>query len=306
MEDKELKGIKDTLQEVSTQLQNVANDAQSAAIEIEHGEGQEGSVDISPEEQARQDRVVACIRKIILLNTIMGNNPVYNVLPSEHLKILGAQEKVFLEERNETFAAIHSKHLVEVLDGLSDMFVVQTGFQHLNAPIPEELIAEGRFAEHFAGHVGSALMGPEVGAMSNTVFNAMADSFHIARIASEQLFIDNLGISQERYLEGCVRALEAICDNNLAKATKDKDVAARWFKKLGKKLIDKEGWHIRAVEVNGETWYSLFDGNGKFRKHKDFVGVDLRPILDFMLEGVDKSLIPDQDNAKLLFEQARG
>lgn len=304
MEDKELQGIKDTLQEVSTQIQNISNDAQSAVVEMEHGVGEE--IQISPEEQARQDRVVACVRKIVLLNTIMGNNPVYGVLPSEHLKILSAQEKVFLEERNEALAAIHSKYLIEVLDGLADMFVVQTGYQHLNAPIPEELIAEGRFPEQFAGHVGSALMGPEIGALSNSVFAGMADVFHIARIASEQLFIDKLGVSQERYLEGCIRALELICDNNLAKATKDKDVAARWYKKLGKKLVEKEGWHIRATEVNGETWYSLFDGNGKFRKHKDFVGVDLQPVLDYMLEGIDKELIPDQDNAKLLFEQARG
>lgn len=304
MESKDLEGIKEGLQEVGTQLNNVLNDAQSAAVELEGGAVED--VAMSPEEQSRQDRVVACIRKIVLLNTIMGNNPVYGILPSEHLKILGAQEKVFLEERNEAFAAIYAKHLVEVLDGISDMFVVQTGYQHLNAPIPEDLIASGQIAEQFAGHVGSTLMGPEVGAVSNTVFNAMADSFHIARIASEQFFIDTLGVSQERYLEACVRALEAICENNLAKATKDKDVAARWFKKLGKKLVDKEGWHIRAVEVNGETWYSLFDGNGKFRKHKDFVGVDLQPILEYMLEGIDKSLIPDQDNAKWLFEQARG
>lgn len=275
----------------------VAIDAQDAVSEVSNSE-----VGVSDLEL----RVRKCANKVDLLNNIMGNVPVIDRDPALALRLLTQQEKVFNEERNEVFEALRHKCYVEVLDGLSDVFVVAQGFGLLNRPVAIEDVEAGKIDTVYAGHVGSVVHSQGVGALSNVMRESFSHAFDIARIEAERLFIQELGIAPEVYLEATVKALELVCENNLSKATDDVDVAHAWLEGLTEKQLVDEGYHIRSSEVSEVIWYALFDKNGKFRKHNNFVGVDLQPVVDELLQGVNPDLLVDQELAYEGFKRAMG
>lgn len=275
-------------------LNKIAQDAQEASIE-----------GVEELEDPRMVRVTECVRKIILMNAIAGNRPSVQYNPNEVLKVISVQEKVYSEERNETYEALRHECYLEILDGLSDMFVVQQGIELAAGQISVEDIEAGLVGDELAGHVGSVIHSEHVGAFTNLLREYAMQSYNIARIAADKLFIGKLEIDTDKYLEAVVSSLEAVCENNLLKFTQDKSVADSWAKKFTKAQVNKEGFHIRESVVDGETWYSIVDGNGKFRKHKNFKGVDLKPILKELLDGVPESKLADQEVATAAFLKAK-
>lgn len=69
-----------------------------------------------------------------------------------------------------------------------------------------------------------------------------------------------------------VTAARRIVENNKLKYTTDRDVAYAWRLPTGAR---KDGIKVQEVVVDGVTYYSLVDKNGKIRKHRDFVAVEL-------------------------------
>lgn len=273
-------------------LNKIAQDAQEASIE--------GVQDV---EDPRMVRVTECVRKIVLMNAIAGNRPSVQYNPNEVLKVISVQEKVYSEERNETYEALRHECYLEILDGLSDMFVVQQGIELAAGQISVEDIEAGLVGDEWGGHVGSVIHSEHAGAFTNLLREYAMQTYNIARIAADKLFIGKLGIDTDKYLEAVVKSLEAVCENNLSKFTQDKSVADSWVGKFTKAQI-KEGFHIRESVVDGATWYSIVDGNGKFRKHKNFKGVDLKPILKELLDGVPEEKLVDQEVATAAFLKA--
>ena len=290
------KNILDELKEVQQGLNDVAEAAQEAALEIEN----EGVLDT---EDPRVARVMECVRKINLMNAIAGNNSVLEYHPDEALKVLTVQEKVFMEERNETLEAIRHKCYIEILDGLADMFVVQQGIERAVGQVSVEDIQAGKASEDIAGYVGAAIHSDSAGAFSNLLREYAMQSFNIARIGAEKVFLGELGIDPEVYLSVVLEVQEAVCDNNLSKFTKDRQVAEGWAFNFTKTQL-KQGYHIREAVIDGESWYSIVDGNGKFRKYKGFKGVDLQPLVDKLLAGVPEDKLVDQEEAYKAFLKA--
>lgn len=72
--------------------------------------------------------------------------------------------------------------------------------------------------------------------------------------------------------EQMIIAGKRIVENNKLKYTTDEEVARSWRLPVGAR---REGIKVQAVEYHGVTYYSLVDKNGKIRKHRDFVAVDL-------------------------------
>ena len=75
-------------------------------------------------------------------------------------------------------------------------------------------------------------------------------------------------VTDEQMITACKRIVE----NNKLKYTTDKEVAKAWRLPVGAR---REGIKIQEVEYQGVVYYSLVDKNGKIRKHRDFVAVDL-------------------------------
>lgn len=296
MENSKNLDIVEGLAEAQDQLNQIAQDAQEAALELESGR-------VQVEDNPLRDRVVACIESIRLMNAIAGNRCVLDYHPDEALKVITSQERVFIEERNETFEALRHKCYIEILDGLSDMFVVHQGIELAIGQVSVEDIEAGKVDEKYAGHVGTVIHSEPTGALSNSIREGAMNAYSIARIGAEELFIGQLGVDPNKYVECCIEALELVCENNLSKFTQDQDLAAKWGEKFTKAQL-KDGYHIRVADVDGEVWYSIVDGNGKFRKPKNFKEVDLQPVLDKLLEGVDPSKLADQEAAYEAFRKA--
>lgn len=72
--------------------------------------------------------------------------------------------------------------------------------------------------------------------------------------------------------EAMVTAARRVVENNKLKYTTDRDVAYAWRLPAGAR---KEGIKVQEVVVDGVSYYSLVDKNGKIRKHRDFVAVEL-------------------------------
>lgn len=295
MENKELNEVSVALASLQEAANQIARDAQEAAIEIESGEAANPDV---------PDSVLHSVERIHLLNTIMGNTAVQKRNPMLALQILTNQEKIFIEERNETFEALRYADYKEVLDGLADMFVVLAGYEFINGFISVEDIEAGLVSENFAGHVGSTVHSQAVGVLSNVVLAQMRESFNVARIAAQKLFLEELGVDPELYHQCSVEVLELVTINNLSKAVPSEEVASEMYANLTPQQIDVEGYHLRKTNVNGQDWYALFDKNGKFRKGNNYVGVDLQPIVDKLLADVPKDVLVDQEWAHKQFLRA--
>lgn len=282
----EVDEVKEALVELGQAVAKVSEDAQKASFEV----STEGR---SPNEL----RVIECVEKIRLMNAIMGNTPVLGRNPSVALTLLSNQERIFQEERNETFEALRHNCYKEVLDGLVDMLVVAQGYEFLNSPISTDDIEQHGLGENLAGYMGASVHSIGVGALSGVIFEQIANSLQIARIEAQKLFIEKLGVSGDKFVEAHIKALELVCDNNLTKFTQDETTAEKWLKKFKKSELTKEGIHIRSSQVNGETWYALIDANGKGRKNKDYQSVDLQPVVDELLSEVNPDLLVDQEVA---------
>lgn len=272
-------------------LNEVAVDAQNAVEEI-------GDL----EDRLELD-VVACASSVRTLNMIMGNAPITQFNPNMALSLVTNQEKIFIEERNETFEAIRHKCLVEVIDGLCDMFVVQSGLEFVIGWITAEDIEAGLVTEDLAGHTGGVIHSEGVGVLCNVIRESVMNSFSVARIASEKLFIGELGVDPQTYMEATVEALKLVCENNLTKATKDFSIASDWYENFTKEELALGYTPAKSI-VDGETWYFIKDGAGKFRKPYNYQGVDLSGVMSKLLSGVDLDLIPNQEEALKHFLKA--
>lgn len=271
-------------------LAEVASDAQDAVVELV---GVESGI-----KSVAELRVLECVNKIVLLNNLMGNSPVTQINPNHILSALSKQEKIFLEERNETFEALRHECLVEVIDGLSDMFVVHVGFEHLSTFISVEDVESGRATEDILGHTGGALHSEGVAVLANSIRESLMNSYNIARIASEKLFLGKLGVDPTVYSEAVIEALELVCENNLSKVTDDFGTASLWYENMS------EGFKPDKVLLDGVTWYCIKDENGKVRKPFDYQSVDLSVVMGKLLSGVSLDKIVPQGDAYESFLKA--
>lgn len=76
--------------------------------------------------------------------------------------------------------------------------------------------------------------------------------------------------------ENMIIAAKRIVENNKLKYTDDYEVARNWRIPVGGR---KDHIKLQAVDVDGVIYYSLVDKNGKIRKHRDFVAVDLSDLV---------------------------
>ena len=76
--------------------------------------------------------------------------------------------------------------------------------------------------------------------------------------------------------EVMLTAAQRIVENNKLKYTSDRQVARNWRIPTGGR---KEGIHLQEVVVDDVPYYSLVDANGKIRKHRDFVAVELSDLV---------------------------
>lgn len=287
------KELSEAAQELDAATAILMQDAQDAALSLESG--------VEDKVDPNEARVRECVRKIHLMNYIMGNRPAQDYLPEDILLKLTQQEKIFNEERNEFFEAARLKCITEMLDGICDMFVVQQGFEYTIGLISADDVGDGKsLPESYTGKVGTVLHSEAVGALSNVLRYSIMDTYNVARVAIESYLLGELGVLPENLIEGMILALELVCENNLSKVTDKEEVAQGWLENLTPSQLE-QGWVIRTVNVDGVTWFSLLDKNGKFRKHNNFEGVSLKPALDVILEGVDHPDLKKQEKIEKEF-----
>lgn len=163
-----------------------------------------------------------------------------------------------------------------------DKFIskVDTQMNQVKEELAEVLTAiDLNVAEHIDGHVDSMF----------TLFNFLEMNKYLQLMNPEKLqesfpieklqLIGNItdyiiqyplpkSVTDEQMITACKRIVE----NNKLKYTTDEAVARAWRLPVGAR---REGIKLQAVEYEGVVYYSLVDKNGKIRKHRDFVAVDL-------------------------------
>lgn len=163
-----------------------------------------------------------------------------------------------------------------------DKFIskVDTQMNQVKEELAEVLTAiDLNVAEHIDGHVDSMF----------TLFNFLEMNKYLQLMNPEKLqesfpieklqLIGNItdyiiqyplpkSVTDEQMITACKRIVE----NNKLKYTTDEAVARAWRLPVGAR---REGIKLQTVEYEGVVYYSLVDKNGKIRKHRDFVAVDL-------------------------------
>lgn len=137
--------------------------------------------------------------------------------------------------------------------------------------------------EHVDGHVDAMFVGLNFIEMNQYLAMIEED------ILSEHLHIDKLQLVGNIYEhiisyplpkevsdESMVIAAKRIVENNKLKYTSDRELAYSWRLPTGSR---KEGIKVQEVVVDGISYYSLVDKNGKIRKHRDFVAVELSDLV---------------------------
>lgn len=137
--------------------------------------------------------------------------------------------------------------------------------------------------EHIDGHVDAMFVGLNFVEM-NQYLPLVEESILEKHLAIDKLqlvgnifdHIVSFPLPEEVTDANLVIAAKRIVENNKLKYTTDRDVAYGWRLPVGAR---KDGIKVQAIEFDGKTYYSLVDKNGKIRKHRDFVPVELSDLV---------------------------
>ena len=138
--------------------------------------------------------------------------------------------------------------------------------------------------EHMDGHVDSMFVGLNFIEMNKYIplidEELLEKHLHINKLQLignifEHIIGHPLPLSAKD--ENMLIAAKRIVENNKLKYTSNRQEARNWRIPVGGR---KEGIHLQEVIVDDVPYYSLIDANGKIRKHRDFVAVDLSDLVE--------------------------
>lgn len=182
--------------------------------------------------------------KAFIYNCGLLSNTLYEDDPITFIKKVNVQLNQVKEELGEILVAI-DLDTKEHIDGHVDAMFVGLNFVEMNQYL--QFISEDLLQEH----------------LDINKLQLVGNIFdHIIGYPLPETVTDT----------AMVTAARRIVENNKLKYTTDRDVAYAWRLPAGAR---KDGIKVQEVVVDGVTYYSLVDKNGKIRKHRDFVAVEL-------------------------------
>lgn len=138
--------------------------------------------------------------------------------------------------------------------------------------------------EHIDGHVDTMFVTINLFEMVKSavviVDPVVASKINMAKLELVSRIIGDLTaypLPNEATDELMLAAAQRIVENNKLKYTDDKALAESWELPKGART---DGIKLQAIEYEGVTYYSLVDKNGKIRKHKNFIPVQLDDLLN--------------------------
>ena len=177
--------------------------------------------------------------EVVNFNTRCGKGVDTFTTVDEALRACIDQGMRVLEESNETVKGYLTKDKKERLDGLVDTLVTNTMLHEMYNKLDK--FKEELGEEEYNNQIHQTLsdMSPD----SIIVLDVLQSSFENALKLGE-----GVGVFTPK---GIYLACELILANNNEKYTDDKTVADDWEQHL------EDGHFIKAVEVEGKTWYSI-------------------------------------------------
>lgn len=158
-----------------------------------------------------------------------------------------------------------------------------TQINQIKEELSEVLVAIDLNVEgHIDGHVDSMftiLNFLEMNKYMQLMDSELLDGFPIHKIQLIGNIADHIvqfPLPKTVTSEIMIAAAKRIVENNKLKYTDDYEVAKSWRIPVGGR---RDGIKLQTVEYDGVKYYSLVDKNGKIRKHRDFVAVNLSDLV---------------------------